>query len=111
MVTRVEQSTWTIAVPSSSSIISLLTASDTICGNLLVERKAADVVVSIKGYHSDNGVFSSAKFHAPCSELGQSLHFSGVGAHHQNGVAEWVIQTATNMARTDMLHTTLHWPE
>jgi len=86
-------------------------ASDAICGKLLIEREAADVVVSIKGYHSDNGVFNSAEFCSPCSDLGQSLHFNGVGAIHQNGVAERTIQTITNMACADMLHATLHWPE
>ena len=70
-------------------------ASDTIRGKLLLEREAADVGVSIKGYHTDNGVFSSAAFHSHCSDLGQSLRFSGVGAHHQNGVAERAIQTIT----------------
>jgi hypothetical protein len=37
-------------------------ASDTIRGKLLLEREAADVGVSIKGYHTDNGVFSSNEF-------------------------------------------------
>eukprot|EP00804_Cyclotella_cryptica_P012739 CCRYP_019202-RA/>CCRYP_019202-RA protein AED:0.43 eAED:0.27 QI:0/0/0/1/0/0.5/2/0/558 len=72
---------------------------------------AADVGVAIKGYHTDNGVFSSAAFRSHCDELGQSLRFSGVGAHHQNGVAERAIQTVTNMARANMLHATLHWPD
>ena len=78
---------------------------------MLLEREAADVGVSIEGYHSDNCVISSAEFCSPCSDLGQSLHFSGVGAHHQIGVAERAIQTITNMARTNLLHATLHWPE
>eukprot|EP00804_Cyclotella_cryptica_P004979 CCRYP_014091-RB/>CCRYP_014091-RB protein AED:0.37 eAED:0.31 QI:0/0/0/1/1/1/2/0/446 len=83
-------------------------ASDTIRGKLLLELEAADVGVSIKGYHTDNGVFSSSEFRSHCSGLGQSLRFSGVGAHHQNGVAERVIQTITNMARANsfMRHST-----
>jgi len=60
---------------------------------------------------TDNCVFSSAEFCSPCSDVGQSLYFSGVGAHHQNGVAEREIQTITNMARANLLHATLHWPE
>ena len=87
------------------------TASDTIYGKLLLEHEAADVGISIKGYHSDNGVFGSAVFQSHCHDLGQTIRFSGVGAHHQNGVAEWAIRTVTNMARANMLHATLHWPD
>eukprot|EP00804_Cyclotella_cryptica_P001538 CCRYP_003742-RB/>CCRYP_003742-RB protein AED:0.39 eAED:0.39 QI:0/0/0/1/0/0/2/0/211 len=87
------------------------TASDTICGKLLLEREAADVGVSIKGYHLNNGVFGSAEFCSHCCDLGQSKRFSGMGAHHQNGVAERAIQTITNVARANMLHATLHCPD
>eukprot|EP00804_Cyclotella_cryptica_P001528 CCRYP_003749-RA/>CCRYP_003749-RA protein AED:0.13 eAED:-0.00 QI:0/0/0/1/0/0.33/3/0/1355 len=86
-------------------------ASDTIRGKMLLEAEAADVGVTIRQFHSDNGVFSSNAFREHCARLGQTLRFSGVGAHHQNGVAERAIQTVTNMARANMLHATLHWPE
>jgi hypothetical protein len=43
--------------------------------------------------------------------MNQVLSFSGVGAHHQNGIAERAIQTVTNMARACMFHAQLHWPE
>eukprot|EP00804_Cyclotella_cryptica_P004235 CCRYP_014567-RA/>CCRYP_014567-RA protein AED:0.52 eAED:0.62 QI:0/0/0/1/0/0/2/0/234 len=67
-------------------------ASDTIRGKMLLESEAADVGVTIKQYHSDNGVFISAEFREHCTRLGQTLCFSGIGAHHQ------AIQTITNMA-------------
>jgi hypothetical protein len=78
---------------------------------MLLESEAADVGVTIRQFHSDNGVFSSNEFREHCARLGQTLRFSGVGAHHQNGVAERAIQTVTNMARANMLHATLHWPD
>eukprot|EP00804_Cyclotella_cryptica_P020819 CCRYP_019248-RA/>CCRYP_019248-RA protein AED:0.55 eAED:0.29 QI:0/0/0/0.75/0/0/4/0/510 len=87
------------------------TASDTIRGKLLLKRKAADVGISIKGYHSDDGVSGSAEFCSHYRDLCQSIQFSDVGAHHQNGVAERAIWTVTNMSRANMLHATLHWPE
>ena len=76
-----------------------------------MEREAADVGISIKGYHSDNGVFNCKDFKEHCRALGQKLRFSGVGAHHQNGVAERAIQTITSMARACLIHCTLRWPE
>jgi hypothetical protein len=45
-----------------------------------------------------------AKFH-------QTIKKAGVGAHHQNGVAERNIQTIMAMARTMMLHAAICWPE
>jgi hypothetical protein len=41
----------------------------------------------------------------------QTLDLSGVGAHHQNGVAERTIRTITSLARAMMLHMAFHWPE
>ena len=46
-----------------------------------------------------------------CIKGGQQISFCGVGAHHQNGVAERVIQTVVTSARTMMLHQALLWPE
>ena len=39
------------------------------------------------------------------------MKYCGVGAHHQNGVAERSIQTVSNMARVMMLHASIMWPE
>ena len=39
------------------------------------------------------------------------MTLSGVGAHHQNGIAERAIATVVSRARTMMLHAALHWPE
>jgi hypothetical protein len=41
----------------------------------------------------------------------QQQTFSGVGAKHQNGCAEWSIQTIMSMAHTFMIHVSLHWDE
>ena len=41
----------------------------------------------------------------------QTITFSGVGAHHQNGVAERCIQTITRSARAMLLHSVLMWPD
>ena len=41
----------------------------------------------------------------------QSISFCGVGAHHQNGLAERAIGIIVRMARTMMLHAAIHSPE
>eukprot|EP00804_Cyclotella_cryptica_P016247 CCRYP_005730-RA/>CCRYP_005730-RA protein AED:0.43 eAED:0.42 QI:0/0/0/1/0/0/2/0/262 len=111
MGTLVEQFLLTIAAASFLHITSSQPRPATLFVANYSLSEAADVGVSMKRYHSDNGVFGSAEFRSHCQNLGQGIRFSGVGAHHQNGVAERAIRTVTSMARANMLHATLHWPE
>jgi hypothetical protein len=67
--------------------------------------------VSIQQYNGDNGVFKAASFAESLESKGQTINFSGTGAHHQNGVAERSIRTSTERARTLMVHAAIHWPE
>eukprot|EP00804_Cyclotella_cryptica_P030778 CCRYP_015040-RA/>CCRYP_015040-RA protein AED:0.35 eAED:0.40 QI:0/0/0/1/0.5/0.33/3/0/442 len=88
-----------------------LNAADTLCGKLLLEREVADVGATIWSIHTDNGVFNSKLFCDHCSTRQQKLCFSGVGAHHQNGIADNAIRTISNMARTNLIHASLCWLE
>jgi hypothetical protein len=88
-----------------------LDAAETIRGKQLVEAAASNIGRSVKAYHSDNGIFSSEEFRGHCNHLGQSLSFSGVGAHHQNGVAERSIGTVSRLARANLIHLQLCWPD
>eukprot|EP00804_Cyclotella_cryptica_P024840 CCRYP_001779-RA/>CCRYP_001779-RA protein AED:0.06 eAED:0.06 QI:0/0/0/1/0/0/3/0/1231 len=99
-------SQWVFHSPQRS-----LNAADTIRGKLLLEQEAADVGVTIKAIHTDNGVFNSALFCGHCKDHNQGLRFSGVGAHHQNGVAENAIRTISNMAHANLIHASIRWPE
>ncbi|KAL7452137.1 hypothetical protein ACHAXS_000268 [Conticribra weissflogii] len=65
-----------------------LTAGKTIKAKQRLESLAHDSGIEIKRYHTDNGVFALAEFKDHCKERKHKLKFSGVGAHHQNGVAE-----------------------
>jgi hypothetical protein len=75
------------------------------------ERLAAEHNVQFRHYHSDNGVYASQAFKSSCDALHQKYSFSGVGAKHQNGVAERMIGTITRRARSMLLHATLLWPD
>jgi hypothetical protein len=55
-------------------------------------------------------VFASNAFEDECDSLSQEYSFSGVGAHHRNGVAERNIKTVAQWARANMLHFAHHWP-
>ena len=105
----------TIAVDHASGLIFIqhqvsLRAGETILAKRNFERLAHSFGVTIRQYHSDNGVFASKAFLDEAKALGQTVDFSGVGAHHQNGVAERAIKTISSWARAMIVHAGLHWP-
>ena len=85
-------------------------AVETISNKHKLETMAKHEGFKIKSYHSDNGTFASAAFKQDCDQQGQKYTFSGVGAHHQNGVAERNIQTVACWARASMIHAAMRWP-
>jgi hypothetical protein len=88
-----------------------LGASDTIRSKLDFERFALSCGVTVKGYRTDNGIFTKLDFLKEIEENLQRISVSGVGAHHQNGVAERGIRTIVTKARSQLLHAQLRWPE
>ncbi|KAL7524937.1 hypothetical protein ACHAXR_002552, partial [Thalassiosira sp. AJA248-18] len=86
-------------------------AYETVESKRKLERLASDEGFKIKSYHSDNGVFAAKEFKDDCESLQQKIDFSGVGAQHQNGVAERNIKTVASWARANMLHVAYHWPK
>jgi hypothetical protein len=73
------------------------------------ERVAAAHGVHVKRYHLDNGRFGENFLRAACDEQGWEITFCGVGAHHQNGIAENRIKLLTLKSRTMLLHAKRHW--
>ena len=86
------------------------TANETVQSKHKLEHLARDEGFKVKSYHSDNGIFASAEFKADCQKHDQKIDFSGVGAQHQNGVAEQNIKTIASWARANLLHSSYHWP-
>ena len=88
-----------------------LTATETIAAKQRYERAMLSQGVTVVSYLGDNGSFSAAAFVKELNDRYQEIDFSGVGAPHQNGVAERNIGTIMSMARTMMLHAAVRWPE
>jgi hypothetical protein len=86
------------------------TAAKTLSNKHQLESIARQEGITIQEYHADNGIFTSKVFKADCDSLDQKYTFSGVGAHHQNGVAERNIKTVAQWAWANMLHFAHHWP-
>ena len=87
------------------------TAGEAIRAKKSYEREMASMGVTVIHYHTDNGVFTSSEFQDELAGLEQGLSLSGVGAHHQNSMAEREIGIVFSLARTMMLHAKLRWPK
>jgi hypothetical protein len=88
-----------------------LGTSDTLLSKTAFEQHCLEAGVRIKSFHTDNGTFTSRQFRDELARSGQTITFSGTGAHHQNGVAERAIRTVTAMSRAMMIHMEQHWPD
>jgi hypothetical protein len=88
-----------------------LGATETIKSKRAFEIQALGCGNVLEKFRTDNGIFTSKLWLDSLMSANQFQSLSGVGAHHQNGVAERAIQTVTLMARSMLLHMALHWPD
>ena len=86
-------------------------ALETLQGKAELEREAHELGIRIKSYVTDNGIFKSRAFRHDFLRKNQKVHFCGVGAKHQNGVAERAIKTICNLSRAMLIHAALRWPD
>ncbi len=88
-----------------------LTSEETVKGKEAFEAYAKAHGVRIKQYHANNGRFKEIAFLKSIHVNHQTFSFSGVGAHHQNGVAEKRLGNLQRRASTLLLHTQRRWPD
>jgi hypothetical protein len=65
-----------------------MSSEETVKSKLEFEKFAVTHGVHIKHYHADNGRFKDNLCMKSIEDKGQTISFCGVGAHHQNGIAE-----------------------
>ena len=88
-----------------------LAIGETLEGKHRFEAFAARHGVKLRNFRTDNHPFNSKEFLEDLDLQDQTITFSGVGAHHQAGVAERAIQTVTHWARAMMMEQLLRWPD
>ena len=88
-----------------------MSSEETLKSKLAFEKFAATHGVYVKHYHADNGRFKDNLFMNSIDENGQTISFCGVGAHHQNGIAEKRIGDLQRRATTILLHAQRRWPD
>ena len=86
------------------------TAAETVEGKQKFELHMASMGHKVLHYHADNGIFAANQWLNDCQTKGQGISFAGVGAHHQNGVAERKIRDLQDLSRSMMLHAVRQWP-
>lgn len=89
---------------------SSLDSASTLAEKRSLDREAIDLGFKISSFRSDNGVFKSKEMMSDMHRLRQTIQFSGVGAKHQNGVAERGIRTISYLTRASLIHAALKWP-
>jgi hypothetical protein len=99
-----KQTGGTIWVDAASGFVAVdtqvsLGAAETLRSKAKFEREAHRHGTKILSYRADNGVYKSKAFTDDCKLKSQSIDFSGVGAHHHNGVAEQYVQSPLTQER------------
>ena len=88
-----------------------LGASDTITSKRRFEQMVSSGGVKIAQYRANNSIFSSREFEEEIERTNQAISFSGVGAQHQNGIAERRIRKVVERAHMMLIHATMKYPD
>ena len=75
------------------------------------EKYAATFGVKIQKYHANNRAFNTQVFKDSTIAANQTIAYSGVDAHHQNGIAERMIKNITNRAQSMLLNEMIFWTD
>eukprot|EP00957_Ditylum_brightwellii_P121667 9278257-Ditylum_brightwellii.AAC.1 len=87
-----------------SHMISGTTIKETVEAKVAYERALHNYGHKVEAYHGDNRRLDSADFQTACKVAKQAYTYCGVGAHHQNGIAESMNKRHSHNCRTALLY-------
>ena len=79
-------------------------------GNMPSSNFADQYGIKLKAFNADNHPFGKIEITDNIKLQDQTISFSGVGVHFQNGVAERAIQIVISWSMFYMMHQLLYWP-
>ena len=65
--------------------------------------------VKIEAYQADNYIFQAQAWVKSFTKQSQALIFSGVNAHHENGITERRIRHLQDLTRMQLIHAAKRW--
>ena len=74
------------------------TTTETLQAKPRYKKCMAGMGVTVQAYQAGNSIFATRTFVNNIESGLQNIKFSGVGAHHQNGIAEHAIQSILSKA-------------
>eukprot|EP00957_Ditylum_brightwellii_P185742 14141543-Ditylum_brightwellii.AAC.1 len=87
------------------------TIKETVEAKAAYERILHEYGHKVEAYYGDNIRFDSAEFQTACKVANLTYTYCKVGAHHQNGIAEYMNKRHSHNFRTALLHAKRKWPE
>ena len=87
-----------------------LTSEETLEAKNAFEAHCRKYDVIVENYHAGNGRFAGNLYVRDIQRKDQMISYCGVNTHWQNGIAERMIRTLRETARTQLLHAIERWP-
>ena len=84
-----------------------INATENIKEKITFYRESQSQGVTIKGCHTDNGIFNESDFMEELFKKEKNIMFSGASISHQNGTADRAIKMLVTMARNVLMYADL----
>ena len=80
------------------------TAFETLEAKASFQQHSLEIVIVIKTYHADNGIFRSNDWQQACKDETQRLTFAGVNTHFTNRMVEKIVRDIQDLTRAELIY-------